>query len=404
VKANQRGVPLWSVGSAWFISREKFYKLDWLPFLKLRITDGVNGNIDRSTSAFTTAYFNSGGNSYGNPSAIITNPANPSLRWEKINIFNVGLDFSFPKDRFGGSIDYFIKQGEDLIGETPLDPTVGLVSFRSNVANMSDHGVDFSLHANNKIGNIHWNSVLLFSYVKDKITVYKEKIGPVYNYLQGNSINPIVGRPLYSLFALRWMGLDPKGNPQGILNGKVSTEYGTMLGSADLNDLVYMGPLTPKGFGSWRNNLAWRKWGLSWNIVYKLGYVFRRSSIFYTSVFSGVSPGNPDYERRWQRPGDETRTNVPAMIYSSDVSRDDFYQYSTVLVEKGDHVRLQDIQLSYDVVRSERQHLPVSRIKVYLYANNIGILWKANHAGIDPDYVTGTPNPRTLAIGLKTDF
>jgi len=404
VKANQRGVPLWSVGGAWFLSREKFYKADWLSFLKLRVTDGFNGNIDRSTSAFTTAYFNQGGNSYGVGSATITNPANPSLRWEKINIFNAGLDFSFREDRFGGSIDYFIKEGEDLIGESPLDPTVGLTTFRSNVANMSDHGIDFSMHANNRIGNIHWNSILLFSYVEDKVTVYKEKIGPVYNYLGGTSISPIVGRPLYSLFALRWMGLDSKGNPQGLLDGKVSTQYGAMLGSGDLNDLVYMGPLTPRGFGSWRNNLSWRQWGLSWNIVYKLGYVFQRSSILYSYVFTGGSPGSPDYERRWQNPGDEANTNVPSMVYSLDRSRDNFYQNSTVLTEKGDHIRLQDIQLSYDLVRSDIRRLPVSRVKIYLYANNIGIIWKANHAGLDPDYVTGVPNPRTLAIGLKTDF
>jgi len=404
VKANQRGVPLWSVGSAWFLSREKFYKLDWLPFLKLRVTDGFNGNIDRSTSAFTTAYFNSGGNSYGAPSSVITNPANPSLRWEKINIFNAGLDFSFPKDKFGGSIDYFIKQGEDLIGETPLDPTVGLPTFRSNVANMSDHGVDFNLHTNNRIGNIHWNSVLLFSYVEDKVTVYKEKIGPVSNYLSGSTINPIVGRPLYSLFALRWMGLDSKGNPQGLLDGKVTNQYANILGSANLDDLVYKGPISPRGFGSWRNSLSWSNWALSWNIVYKFGYVFRRNSIFYTSVFTGASPGNPDYKQRWQNPGDENRTNVPSMIYSLDRSRDDFYKNSTVLVDKGDHIRLQDIQLSYDIVRTDHQRLPLSRVKVYLYANNIGILWKANHVGVDPDYIAGTPNPRTLAIGLKTDF
>jgi hypothetical protein len=92
------------------------------------------------------------------------------------------------------------------------------------------------------------------------------------------------------------------------------------------------------------------------------------------------------------------------MIYSPDHSRDDFYKFSTVLTEKGDHIRLQDIQLSYDLVRSDHQRVPVSKIKVYLYANNIGILWKANHAGIDPDYIGGMPNPRTLAIGLKTDF
>jgi len=404
VKANQRGVPLWSVGSAWFLSREKFYKADWLPFLKLRITDGFNGNIDRSTSAFTTAYFNQGGNSYGAGSATITNPANPSLRWEKINIFNAGLDFALRNNKFGGSIDYYIKQGEDLIGETPLDPTVGLTSFRSNVANMSDHGFDFTLHSNLRIGKILWNSILLFNYVEDKVTVYKEKVGPVYNYLAGTSINPIIGKPLYSLFALRWMGLDSKGNPQGLLNGKVSTQYGAMLGSGDLNDLVYMGSLTPKGFGSWRNSLSWKQWGLSWNIVYKFGYVFRRNSIFYSYVFTGSSPGNPDYVRRWQNPGDETKTNVPSMVFSIDHTRDDFYRYSTVLSEKGDHIRVQDIQISYEFVRTDHQRLPFSRVKVYLYANNIGIIWKANQAGIDPDYITGIPNPRTLAIGLKTDF
>jgi hypothetical protein len=39
-----------------------------------------------------------------------------------------------------------------------------------------------------------------------------------------------------------------------------------------------------------------------------------------------------------------------------------------------------------------------------VYANNLGIIWKANHAGIDPDYISGTPNPKTIAAGLKIDF
>lgn len=405
VRTNQRGVPLWSVGGAWILSKEDFYGMSWLPFLKLRITDGFNGNVDRSTSAFTTAFVNSSGNSYGAGSSYIGNPANPSLRWERINTFDAGLDFSLRGDKLGGSLDYYIKSGQDLIGFSPLDPTVGITPFRSNTANMVDHGIDISLHANNTIGAVRWNSVLLFSYVRDKVTVYKEKIGPVLTYFSSNQINPFVGRPLYALYALQWKGLDPKtGDPQGILNGKVSNEYGSILNSADLNDLVYMGPSTPRAFGGWRNSLGWKQWGLSWNIVYKMGYVFRRSSIFYSQVYGGASPGNPDYERRWQNPGDEKVTNVPSMVYPIDRNRDIFYQYSTVLVEKGDHIRLQDVQLSYELKRSTYPRLPVSSVRFYLYANNLGILWKANHAGIDPDYVSGIPNPRTLAIGMKTDF
>jgi hypothetical protein len=39
-----------------------------------------------------------------------------------------------------------------------------------------------------------------------------------------------------------------------------------------------------------------------------------------------------------------------------------------------------------------------------MYANNLGILWKANNKGIDPDYIAGTPNPRTIAAGVRIDF
>jgi hypothetical protein len=255
------------------------------------------------------------------------------------------------------------------------------------------------------IGTVRWSSVLLFSYVQDRVTVYKEKIGPVSTYFVANVINPFVGRPLYALYALEWKGLDPQtGDPQGVLGGKVSKDYGSILNSGNLNDMVYMGPSTPRAFGGWRNSLVWHQWGLSWNIVYKLGYVFRRNSIFYSQVYNGTSAGHSDYERRWQNPGDEKLTNVPSMIYPFDRTRDGFYQNSTVLVEKGDHIRLQDLQLSYELTRPAYPRLPVSMVRFYLYANNLGILWKANHAGIDPDYVTGMPNPRTLAIGMKTDF
>jgi hypothetical protein len=135
-----------------------------------------------------------------------------------------------------------------------------------------------------------------------------------------------------------------------------------------------------------------------------LGYVFQRNSTFYSSVYSGGSPGYPDFEKRWRKPGDEKFTNVPSMQYPASVLRDEFYQYSDILVVKGDHVRLQDIQISYDLNKEAHPRLPVQLIRFYLYGNNLGILWKANHVGIDPDYVTSVPNPRTLALGVKIDY
>lgn len=405
VRSNQKGVPLWSGGLAWDISKERFYAIRQIPFLKLRITDGYNGNVDRDLSAFTTANVSGGVNSYGLNYATIVNPPNPSLRWERINIFNTGLDFVSAGGHLGGTIEYYIKSGIDLIGPSPIDPTTGVSIFTGNAANMRAHGVDLTLHTDNSFGTVRWNSVLLFSYVLDKVTNYKVKLGSVSNYLNPATINPLVGRPLYSVYALQWEGLDAtNGNPQGLYQGKVSEDYASILSDSVVTHLLYKGPASPPVFGSWRNSFYWKKWGLSFNILYKLGYVFRRNSIFYYSVFVGSSQGSPDYERRWQHAGDEKFTNVPSMTYPPDPNRDEFYQNSEVLIEKGDHIRLQDFQLSYDWDKQAHPGLPVQLIRFYLYANNVGILWKANHAGVDPDYIQGMPEPRTLAVGVRIDY
>jgi len=415
VNTNQRGVPLWSTGASWEVSRENFYHLDWLPLLRLRVTDGYNGNVDRSVSAYTTANINALSNTFGAINASIINPPNADLRWEKIHVFNFGTDFALRGDQFGGTLEYYIKAGLDLIGQSPVDPTTGVTSFTGNTANILDHGIDLSLHTNHSFGKVRWNSILLFSYVRDKVTKYDQQLATVNDYFSVGTINPLVGRPLYSVYALKWEGLDHQnGNPQGYVKGtaqspgQVTENYDSILYSPDLSNLVYKGPVNPPYFGSWRNTFYWRQWGLSCNVIYKMGYVFRRSSIDYTFLFDGSSPGHPDYDRRWQNPGDELHTNVPSLPASvaqtETQPRDNFYTYSEVLVEKGDQVRLQDVQLTYDLSRQGHPKLPAQLLRFYLYANNLGIIWKANHSGIDPDFISTMPNPRTLALGVKANF
>ncbi len=404
VNANQRAVPLWSAGAAWEISKEVFFKLPWLPFLKLRVTDGYNGNVDRSVSAYTTA--TTGGiNVYGATTSSINNPPNPFLRWERINIFNVGVDFAGRGHRVEGSMEYYIKSGRDLIGQSPLDPTTGSNIFTGNTANMRTNGVDLNLRTRNITGILQWNTVFLFSFARDKVTSYGQSLGSVGYYFNTGAVNPLAGRPLYSVYAFKWMGLDPQnGDPQGWLNGKISKEYGSIFNSSDPSGLLYKGPANPPVFGSLRNEFYRKQWGLSFNIVYKFGYYFRRGSIDYNNLFGRVSPGHPDYDRRWQKPGDELHTYVPSLDYPASGPRDNFYDNSEPLIEKGDHIRLQDIQLSYELQKKSFPRWPVQSIRLYLYANNIGILWKANHQGIDPDDVSDIPNPRTLALGVKLDL
>lgn len=405
VKANQKGVPLWSAGLSWEISREAFYgQANWLPYLRLRLTHGYNGNVDRKVSAFTTAIIQNQ-NSWSATSGEIINPPNPALRWEKVRMSNIGIDFSSLHNTISGSIEYYVRKAEDLIGNSPLDPTTGNPVFRGNTANMKGHGIDITIQTQNiNKKNWKWMSTFLFSHTVDEVTEYKDQQNVIGPYFNTDFLNPLKGRPVYSVYSLQWMGLDSLGDPQGWLNNKTSKDYGAIRNSSDFNNLLYNGPVNPTFFGSVRNMVAWKQLQLSFNITWKARYYFRRASIIYDNLFNLNSKGHSDFSRRWQEAGDENNTYVPSMQYPNNNLRDAFYQYSSILVEKGDHIRLQDIRLSYDCNKQLLKGLPIQGLQLYVYANNIGILWRANHEQIDPDNISGYPAPRTIAAGIKIDF
>lgn len=404
VSTNQKGLPLWSVGASWEMSQESFYTLAWLPFLKLRITNGYKGNVDKTLSAFTTV-LNDGLNNWQTLTASIVNPPNPSLRWEKNHMINFGVDFALKKSILEGSLEYYTRKSTDLIGKSPMDPTTGVTMFTGNTADMKGKGVDLVLRSKNINKRFKWNSTFLLSYTADKISNYKVQQSAIWYYTDPHYISPVAGKPLYSIFSFKWMGLNPKtGDPQGYYNKEASVDYSTIIYSKDLSDLIYRGPANPTFFGSLRNNFSFKQVELSFNITYKMGHYFRRNSINYFELYNGPIFGHSDYQQRWQNPGDENHTYVPSMTYNLNANRSTFYEYSDVLIEKGDHIRLQDVQLSYQLNKSEKKWLPMNQARIYLYANNLGILWRANNKRIDPDYVSGIPNPKTIAAGLKIDF
>ena len=96
---------------------------------------------------------------------------------------------------------------------------------------------------------------------------------------------------------------------------------------------------------------------------------------------------------------------MPAIPSSLNFSREDYYTYSEQLVERGDHLRLQDAHLSYTFSRGQSRSLPFGELKLFLYARDLGILWRANAYGLDPDFVNTTyPPARSLSAGLQLTF
>jgi TonB-dependent starch-binding outer membrane protein SusC len=406
VKTNKKTVPLWSAGLKWDISKESFYKVDWLSNLNLKITYGYNGNLAQNLAAMTTIKYADYNSQYSNLKfSTINNIPNPNLGWEKTGQLNVGLNFALKKERVTGSIEYYRKNGEDLIGDAPVDPTTGITQIRGNFSGLESKGIDVQLTAKFIDTKIKWVTNFIFNYAMEKVTRYDIPLGALSYLVAYSDIYPKVGSSLYSLYSYRWAGLDPAtGDPRVYRNGAVTSDY-TQLSSFKDQDLIYNGRYNPPVFGSLYNNFSWKGLSLSVNLVYKFHYFFRRSAINYSAFGNGYASLHSDFADRWRNPGDESRTDVPSLTYPLDANRDHFYSNSTALIEKGDHIRLQFINLSYTLGNKILDRIGVSSMQLYLYANNMGIIWRANGKGIDPDYpYTSFPPAKTYSVGLKLSF
>jgi TonB-linked SusC/RagA family outer membrane protein len=404
VSTNNKWKPLWSVGIAWVISKEKFFGIENIDYLKFRASFGQSGNADPSQVALTTIAYSSFIGFTQQQSATIAKFYNPELRWETVQTTNIGLDFSFLKGRINGSLDYYSKKGKDLFSFFPIDYTTGVSSPVRNVASMSGSGLDLNLSSMNIKGDFEWTTTLNFNTNKDRITDY-------YNLaINGDSfvgttaqISGLVGKPVYSIFSYRSPGLDGTGNPLGYIAGNLSKDYALLTGSGSgIEDLKYGGSALPTIFGNLQNRFGYKGISLQVAISYKLGYSFRASSINYTNLV-GVLKGHPDYALRWQKAGDELNTTVPSFEYPVSSARDRFYNGSEILVEKGDHIRLQYVNISY-LLPKKILGRTIGSCELFLNASNLGILWRANKKGIDPEYQDILNPSKTISAGLRINL
>lgn len=288
VKTNQKGVPLYSIGGSWNIKRELFANDRLFDGLKLRLTYGRSGNVNRTLSAYTTARFSVFASSTGAQYAEIINPPNPQLRWEQMGMLNIGVDFELLGNRINGTIDYYDKKGKDIIGESPLPPQTGVEAFKGNTAHTSGRGLDVALHTVNIRYPIKWVTSLLYHAEKERVTAYLKENTATLSYV-GSTGLPAVGFPLYALYSYRYAGLDAdNGDPQGILAGERSINYATIFADSKFDDLVYHGSARPTQYGSLRNTFLFKGVSLSFTINFKWGYFFRRESVDYNSVLRGT--------------------------------------------------------------------------------------------------------------------
>lgn len=401
VNTNQKWNPLWSAGAMWKIDREKFYHIAWLPELTFRITYGVSGNLSPDASALTQIqYYTANSSPLHVPYVGILAPPDPSLSWEQVKTWNTGVDFSLFNNRISGSFDYYIKHADNLINSVLLDPTVGFGSANINSAGIFTKGMDVVVNTVNTTGAFRWRSSILFSYVNFKVTKDLNPPSSAGLVSDGTYIFPVLGYNPYVIASYKWAGLDPQtGDPMGYVNGVVSKDY-EAIEQNPVSQQVISGSALPPVFGTFRNTVNYKKVTLAVNITYKFDYYFRKPATNYYNLIT-TGQGYTDFNQRWQKPGDESHTNVPSFVYPDDPLRDQFYQYASINVLRADNIKLNDIYLSYDL-SDKAKLIGIKSLQAYFYTSQLNwILWKANHAGIDPDILYGVHPPKTYSIGIK---
>lgn len=166
-----------SFSAGWIISREDFYKVGWLPNLKLRASYGSLGNNAIGNYEYQAVY-NSANYILNNALYVgfaQTALSNIGLTWESTYITNLGLDFDLFNYKLSGSIDVFNKLTKNILINLPAPLVVGNASIpKQNAAEVQNRGIELNLNYRDALGGgFKYNVGGNFTFIDNKVTKYK---------------------------------------------------------------------------------------------------------------------------------------------------------------------------------------------------------------------------------------
>jgi TonB-linked SusC/RagA family outer membrane protein len=393
---------------AWKISEEKFFSLDFVSHMKLRLSWGVNGNRDIGAySALAqlsaTQYYNGSNVQVGVYNSSL---ANPNLVWEKTESVNLGMDVGFLKNRVDLSMEYYDMNTTDLLMNRLLPEITGFKNITSNLGKLGNRGFEMTVNTiNTEKRNFSWRSSLVFSFNRNKIKRlfgdYKEET------IDGKTVKTEL--PDYSNEWFPGQALDRVWNydVKGIWQTSekdAAAVYKLQPGdfkATDVNgngvydalaDKMFIGYLQPRFRIGLRNEFTFLK-----NFS---AAIFLRSELGHMAPFQeGLRSGGADtYDRRntndfpyWT--ADNPIDDYPRLNTNTNVFGGGIKVYKSL-----SFVRIQDISLSYALPGAIAERIKVSSLRIFGAARN---LYSFNKwPGWDPESIN-TPMPRNLTLGLN---
>lgn len=429
-----------SLALAWRANNESFLRgLTWLSNLKLRLGWGIVGNQNVGTYAYGTTMRNTvtaWGTGY-----YPGNYANPDLKWEETESWNVGLDLSFLDNRIEFIADAYLKKTKNLLMQASLpayiidSENVGMTAPWVNVGGMENKGVEFTLNTTNiDTRDFTWRSGITVSINRNKITKLYSDDAEIYGkFGDGVYTKSAVGEPVGQFFGYNVIGMFTKEDDfyQKTSSGEfVLDEYGERVPVArpadsngnmypisensvwvgdyifeDVNkdgvinekDRKYIGNPNPKFTFGFNNVLTWKDFTLSFFINGSVGNkVYNELRAWHTDPmgyggkykevarFARVELIDPDGENVISNVHvTNASTAVVQRVSSAGMSNNDNGRYSSRFVEDGSYIRLKNISLSYDFPARWLRKANIGSLQVYAGVQNAFTITK--YSGYDPE-------------------
>lgn len=372
--------PAASVG--WMISNENFMKnIPWISSLKLRGDYGVTGNQDFANYLSLETYSGFGYYLYQGTYYQVWGPgqnANYDLHWEKAINFNIGADFSLFRNKLFGSLNYYIRTNQDLLGSynVPFPPNVQGTIY-TNVGTMRNTGFELQLNATvvskkdftyalSFTGATNNNKFVSFSNQTYHGQNYSDVVGMPAPGSPGNAQRLQEGKRVGSFYMLKSAGVDSTG---ALLVYNKDNKI-IPANEATVDDKRFVGNGLPKFTASLGNDFTYRNWDLSIFLRGAFGYQLYNTVAFYLGTPATQSGANVLTSAYGN--GKYAKLTNPATTSS----------LSDYFLEPGDFVKIDNVSLGY-TYHSKTKYFSSARL--YLTARNLKTFTK--WTGGDPDYV-----------------
>ncbi|MBO4690118.1 MAG: SusC/RagA family TonB-linked outer membrane protein [Paludibacteraceae bacterium] len=384
-----------SISAGWLISNEEFTKgQDIVNYLKLR----ANYSLMLNYASLTIP-------SYYLPSSDTINYG-PMI----VHMLTAGIDLSFV-NRINISIDLYHNDYNNLVQTTTSMYYYG--AFQINPGDIRSRGIECSFEANILNSNdLRWNIGFNIAFNQNKI---KKTAGfPYTRNTDGAWQVADNGQDLHTWYMREWAGVDSEnGDPLWYVvdaegNKTTTNNYNEATETA-------VGKATPLFFGGLNTQVSWKGLALSINTNFTYGnkvYNYVRYAMDADGAKLGYNQLSMDNNRlgwsRWTQPGD-IATHPMAVLGGNQMAN----QISSRYLEDGSFFRLKNITLSYDFCATLIPKKYMSKLRVYVSADNVVTATK--FSGMNPEvsltnndlpgfYTESYPLSRNIVGGIEIEF